>query len=697
MTLDRTTDTIAHFIGLFHLDIEEMRLRMEYEAFEFARDQHDTAPIEPSEIEIKAPFKPKGFDPEIPYIPAAALPAPVAPATPRLDLPAPPTFDGARITPFMNDAPTPVVFAPSAPGAFAIFVPQPNSIAIAIQQSAILHDNDLLIFGGTAQFLPPALLIQQLDALVTIAGTASIFGLSGVPLRTIPTTTEAVALAMAAGSVEAPEAGSAQISLRKGEDATGIVIDGAIAEDMPEFEDLLPAFLAPEEDEVVATGPGKALDGADKKDEEEGEDTQYEAADAERAPDPIPGRDDAAFAMPPDGTTSKAPLPFEVDPGHNVVTGANLAINETAITSKWVDAPVIAVARDVVDLDLVSQVNVRAEGGRLPEGSLATPSKALNAASITKESSFDPDDAQTSGIGLPDISNITYVEGDLVAVNWVQQHVFASDFDRVEVEFSGTATYLSTGENELINVTSLIEAGFHYDLILVGGSMISINAIDQISVLLDSDMVSRSVAGGAELHARDNLQLNLASIEKIGKDTVTGLKDSFKAELEIQAETKSALSRDLLEDALFEGKAAIRALHVEKNLIEMNVIEQYNYLGDSDQIQLALDDFVMMTGAPITFTTGSNAQLNAARIKDIGLDSTVMAGGEAYSDALIHQAELIDPDAAPTGVGISALANEAVAFLAEDMIQNAAEHTPKTSAPAQDDFSTQDVFQTMLA
>lgn len=599
----------------------------------------------------------------------------------------------------MQDAPTPVVFAPSAPGAFAIFVPQPNSIAIAIKQSAILHDNDLLIFGGTAQFVSPAVLIQQLDALVTVAGSASIFGLSGVPLTHIPTSTEAVALAMATGSVEAPEASSAQISLRKGEDASGIVIDGAIAEEMPEFEDLLPAFLAPDEDKGATTGPGEALDDAEEEDGEgeDGEDTQGAAADAERTPDPVPGRDDAALAMPSDGTTSTAPLPFEVDPGHNVVTGANLAINETAITSKWVDAPVIAVARDVVDLDLVSQVNLRVEGGRLPEAALTTPSKSLNAASITRESSLGPEDAPANGSGQPGISNIAHVKGDLVAVNWVQQHIFASDFDRVEVEFSAAATYLSTGENTLVNVTSLIEAGFHYDVILVGGSMISINAIDQISVLLDSDMISGSVAGGAALQARDNLQLNTASIEKIGKDTVTGLKDSFKAELEAQAETESALSRDMLEDALFEGNAAIRALHVEKNLIKMNVIEQFNYLGDSDQVQLALDDFVMMTGAPVTFTTGSNAQLNAARIKDIGLDSTVMAGGEAYSDALIYQAELIDPDAAPTGVGLSALANEAVAFLAEDMIQTAAEHTPKASASAQDDFSTQDVFQTMLA
>ena len=401
--------------------------------------------------------------------------------------------------------------------------------------------------------------------------------------------------------------------------------------------------------------------------------------------------------MPPDGTTSAAPLRFDVDPGHNVVTGATLAVNETVITSKWVDAPVIAVAQDFVDLDIVSQVNVRAEGGRLPEGALVSPSKSLNAVSITTDSSIDPDNPQAKGSGPPALSNITHVKGDLVAVNWVQQHIFASDFDRVEIEFSAAATYLSTGENTLFNVTSLIETGFHYDLILVGGSMISVNAIDQISVLLDSDMVSGSVAAGTEFHARDNLQLNSATIEKTGKDTVTELKDSFKSALEAEATERKDLARDVVEDELFEGIAALRALKVEKDLIKLNVLEQYNYLGDSDQVQLALDDFVMETGAPVTFTTGSNAQLNSAKIKDIGLDSTVMAGGETYSDALIYQAELIDPDAAPTGVNLSALTSEAVAFLADDMIKGAAEQEQGRTEPAQDDFSTQDIFQTMLA
>lgn len=707
MTLDRTTDTIAHFIGLFHLDIEEMRLRTEYEAFEFARETDESDTIEPSEIALKAPFAPEGFDPDVTYVPTDATPSPGAPARPDMNLPPPQIPDSAPIDPYGPVAPMAFPLAPAAPTAFGMLVPQPNSIMVAISQFSIMSDNDLLLFSGTARFANPDLLLQKLDALLEIAGAASIFGVFGVPLTGTPTRAEAVGLAMAVGSVEAPEAGGADISLRTGEAASGIVINGEIAEDMPVFEDLLPAILAPDDEDEDAqeerseasedtseendSGGASDTRNPEDKDEEDG------ASASDRAQGSTQGRDESAFAMPPDGTTSDAPLPFDVDPGHNVVTGANLAVNETLITSKWVDAPVIAVARDVVDLDIVSQVNVRAEGGRLPESALVPPSKSLNAVSINTESSIDPDTPAQAGTGQPALSNIAHVEGDLVAVNWVQQHIFASDFDRLEIEFSAAATYLSTGENTLVNVTSLIEAGFHYDLILVGGSMISINAIDQISVLLDSDMVSGSVAGGAALHARDNLQLNFAEIEKIGENTATEMKDSFKAALDALTLDPDDLSPDLLDDPLFEGIAALKALHVENNLIKLNVIEQYNYLGDADQIQLALDDFVMVTGAPVTFTTGSNAQLNSAKIKDIGLDSTVMAGGEAYSDALIHQAELIDPDAAPTGVNLSALTSEAVAFLADDMVNGAAEPDQASFAHAQDDFSNQDILQTMLA
>ena len=107
--------------------------------------------------------------------------------------------------------------------------------------------------------------------------------------------------------------------------------------------------------------------------------------------------------------------------------------------------------------------------------------------------------------------------------------------------------------------------------------------------------------------------------------------------------------------------------------------------------------FTTAEGAEVTVTSGSNLQVNAASIVAQGLDSTVMAGGEAYSDALIYQAELIDDCAPPAGVQMDKLATEAVAFLADDMIGPAPTDDCGPSVQVDDCPGTVDVMQTMLA
>ena len=38
MALDRISEEISHFIGLFHLEIEAAKLRLDYQAFKVAQD-----------------------------------------------------------------------------------------------------------------------------------------------------------------------------------------------------------------------------------------------------------------------------------------------------------------------------------------------------------------------------------------------------------------------------------------------------------------------------------------------------------------------------------------------------------------------------------------------------------------------------------------------------------------------------------
>jgi hypothetical protein len=52
MLVDRTTETISHFIGLFALKVEQERLRDAYDEFTAERRQGDLVPVEPMAPEI---------------------------------------------------------------------------------------------------------------------------------------------------------------------------------------------------------------------------------------------------------------------------------------------------------------------------------------------------------------------------------------------------------------------------------------------------------------------------------------------------------------------------------------------------------------------------------------------------------------------------------------------------------------------
>lgn len=167
----------------------------------------------------------------------------------------------------------------------------------------------------------------------------------------------------------------------------------------------------------------------------------------------------------------------------------------------------------------------------------------------------------------------------------------------------------------------------------------------------------------------DNLLYNKASIEKIGVDVDAEVTQNFADAISALSEGAEDVSEAVVEDDLFNGTELLRVLYIDGDFTTVNALDQTNILGDSDQVHIARDDFAAALQDEITVTTGSNIAANFAAIRDNGVDSTVMAQGDTYSDALIHQANLVETDAMPTdAMSISALANEAVAFLAEDLI-----------------------------
>ncbi|WP_136635326.1 hypothetical protein [Pseudooceanicola onchidii] len=200
----------------------------------------------------------------------------------------------------------------------------------------------------------------------------------------------------------------------------------------------------------------------------------------------------------------------------------------------------------------------------------------------------------------------------------------------------------------------------------------------------------------------DNLLVNQAEIVTIGEDIQTEMTDAYAATLDSLQNDKQVISDEILQQKEFMGTEMLRVLHIKNDFKTVNVVQQTNILGDDDQVQLAIDEFAAGLEEEMQVTMGSNALANLALVKDTGLDSTVMTQGEVYSDALLHQAELVMPEM-PDMPDMSAmkasLATEAVAFLSDDMMTKPNMETMKADMAAQMEMSlpNADIMQTMLA
>ncbi|MFV0476191.1 MAG: hypothetical protein ACK5MQ_18600, partial [Pikeienuella sp.] len=389
---------------------------------------------------------------------------------------------------------------------------------------------------------------------------------------------------------------------------------------------------------------------------------------------------------------------------------------------------------DVGQYDIISQVNLLMDKD-FGFASPGAPSSAVNAAIIRAEDAPAASPTAAGASFFPESWSVMRVEGDLISSNWIEQHIFATDNDRAEIQLSGSKTNIDLGENILANFTGIGHLGFYYDMIVVGGDFITTNVVQQVNVLLDNDIVTGDVGLADRVEGSDNYLQNSAEITHSGVDTLGEMTAPYR-EIFDAAANGDALPGSIGSDPLFAGDQALSVLYVTGDLIEQNTVSQINYVGDSDQVELALDDFITTqvalgedavrdgtaaqgkkladgiagaeerladgvseldqsledmreTLSEITVTTGSNALLNDVKIKDMGIDSTVMAAGTRYSEALIHQAELIDDAQAamPTGVAMKGLTNDAIAaFVADSMLAKLQEDDDAPAVP--DLFST---------
>lgn len=666
--LDKVTEMVAHMIGIFHTTIEEDRMRDSYSKTHALRQANpETGPLKSDGPTFKAPHQMEDFTPRIRYDDAPR-------DLPKMDFNTP-FWGGPGSLHWAGLLPSePVPHSPTWPHLAAdharpqLTLEPPGAVVTVTIQSAYLSDNDLLRLNdsGTA-FIGPAIYEAQLKGYHAIAKAIS--APIDAALPELGTSVHGHALALQ-NQIEVINGGvftGATITVQHGAEALGRHENGVAVDEATQLEDVMPAYLAPK-------------------------DTVDSAADD--APEWAPG--------PFDGLRTPHAVGEEFTPsyGHELVTGANTMVNQTSISFGWLDAPVIAVIGDVICLNIISQTNMLVQHGQFGGAGFASTSASYNSAMISLQSSAPPEgtaDEEPTDVSLPWNWAVTRIDGDLLTVNHVQQYSFLTDHDRADVGFYSASSYITMGDNTVVNLASFLEIGYGYDLIIIGGNMITINQISQMNVLIDNDAVTYSGILPTSFSSGDNLLFNGATISVTGIDSYQAMPSNFEAAADGLAAGGISIGASVARDPVFEGIDILRVLYISGDATTINMVDQTNVLGDSDQVHLAMDNFQSSTGADISVTTGSNATINLASISQFGVDSTVSVGGEVYSDALLYQAGFLDTDANPLGVALPALANEAVAFLVDDMVGPDAPEDMGIVPTAIDATSTPDVMQSMLA
>lgn len=891
MTMDPITQEISHFVGLFELLVEELRLRQDYVKFKFKRQTDDEPEaVENAVVQRDASYDLGSYNPDLDYVPLSLptphvqsvemsqeldLPTPHAPSV-EIELSLDVSFDGMAVDAFPpQDVP---VTPTTTPSDVSVALPGPGSVAAVVVQVSNLSDNDLFIDGLDAQFIAPAALENVLDQMVTTAEAIDGFEMPQLPTGgawtdfvaevklqldgPAPSAGEssdgasaeasaaaggaaaavnavaagdatAAVNAMAAGDAAAAGGAAAKIEIARfeGEDAVTLVVNGEVASEAPEWTDLLPEFLKSETEEAEVTGPEAAEQAAAAAEASAETETGAEggsdsssgatvASNGETVSSSTTGVGGEATTTTTKSTEHDFAKDFGDDAptmgdapeaGHEVITGGNMAVNEIVVNSKWIDAPVIVVQGDVTKFDAISQVNVLVEHDTVDGVLSEQDSAGYNIAEIARTSSEAEGSASalTADI-LPSTWQLYRIDADLIQVNWVIQYVFVTDFDRIELTFASTSSYLGLGENQIVNTTLLDELGYEFDLISVAGDMVDGRLISQKNVLFDSDEVvtvdsvpatvvetikivaapdeaveisssglSDPASSGAgvkkaadsvpaatkpakttvestesepvetaskvanpttvaedaateaavdsgiatppakggqagekeeaaekeevadqpepDLSLADNLLLNEATINTTGIDQFAEMTDSFADAAAQLANGANLVAEQVVKDPLFTGLENLRALQIDGDLIKLNIFEQTNIIGDADQIRARMDALRESMKGKMEMVTGSNALVNKATINEYGVDSTIMAGGTVYDDALIHQAELFDTDALPEGVSMAGLANDAVAaFLSDDMLKSADGNDDIAPASTYNVSSNLDVMETVL-
>ncbi len=401
--------------------------------------------------------------------------------------------------------------------------------------------------------------------------------------------------------------------------------------------------------------------------------------------DLLPDRGLAKLAEEPDETQTSVEQHDPAGSSLEVTAGANLVANIASVVNTAVISSVTAVMGDYHQVDAITQVYVYSDNDSISSVFHSSADAAENAgvtayniASFERDS-FQSTQPQTTVDAhgdpiFPMAWRVSVIEGDVSFVNWIEQYHFVTDNDTMTVMTSGSETTVLTGGNTTLNFSSYFQMGLQYDLVIVGGNVYDINSITQISLLYDNDWARAEdgVDDSAAIQSGNNLIWNLAAIHNVGaNDRFEAMPDYMsQAEKGIQ-ERDPTMPEGLSTDSNFQGYVGLNVLYITGNLFDMTIIKQVAVLGDSDDVTLAGAAILKNNpDAVVTIDTGSNTVANIAEIVDYdSFGNTTYVAGQLYSDAILIQGGIIDHDVSQPETAGERLANEVIAFLDDDSLQ----------------------------
>lgn len=655
--MDKITEEISHFIGMFHTNLEEARQRDSFEDFTFSPPRQDLQSNDSDSETFAAPFDLSDYDPFLFYRPLA----PVFPKAAFWEVPSPVMAAQSVVEWREPSLPLEQLQARAPAPQLAAEIDMPpidpvGSVANYIQQHIILSDNDVFSVGnhgvlGNFTITSTAALLDAAEAIVSLSPLADIEAPGSAD--------EMISLVNAVADALGVVAQDGALFVAQAEVLEGSYVNGELVTDVPQLEDYHSFDEAEDEtDDLAGNAAGSSI-------------------------------------------VTNGPL---AEASVTISAGDNVVVNNAVLKTLWTGAKVTAVIGDHVEVNAVVQINAIWDeddlGAAVSDWNSGGPNQLFNMASFEREGSAASGEGMNSD-GFPSFWTVTQISGDLMIVNWIEQYTFVSDQDVGIVSASGGHAQIISGDNTAINHVSIYELGFAYDLIIIGGSVYDASIIQQFNILFDSDAVDGvggfDTSGAGTVSSSGNLLWNQATILNIGAaDRFEGLSQDYVDAAMSAASGEMDLCTDILHDPAFAGLAGLRVLYISGDMINLQLVRQTNIVGDNDQIALAMDAIVPRTGASYVVESGGNTLVNNAAILDLDALGKTYVGGEQYSQETLIQAEFISSRPDLGGQDPALLASEAVLFLDDSMLESDPDPAPGVFIVADHSQSQDDGLQTIL-